>query len=264
MVGPDEFKMQLHYEKTGSGFPVIILHGLFGSSDNWRTIAKNLSSLFLVVSVDQRNHGRSPHDPQMSYELMAGDVADLMHAQGWQSAYIIGHSMGGKTAMELALRQPDKVDKLVVVDIGPREHPLRHDHILDALLGIDLNSFGTRHAIGESLATAIPDRDVVRFLLKSVGRDATGRFRWLIGLKEIAANYSAIAAGIAKGRSFQKPCLLVRGELSDYLRPEDEDAFRELFPMAEVRQISGAGHWVHAESPAEFTRVVMGFLQRVG
>jgi esterase len=252
--------MQLHHETIGTGPPVIILHGLFGSLDNWRSVAKDLAAAFQVISVDQRNHGRSEHHSKMSYPSMAEDIRELMDSLSMENASFIGHSMGGKTAMEFALRHPDRATRLLVVDIAPRAYSRRHDHILDALLSLDLDAFQTRQQIEEALASSISDRDVRRFLLKSVTRNSSGRFEWLIGLKEIEANYDAISEQIAPGREYDKPCLFIRGANADYVQPDDEPLIRELFPRATIRTISGAGHWVHAEAPMEFKRMAREFL----
>jgi pimeloyl-ACP methyl ester carboxylesterase len=252
--------LRLHFQSLGSGEPLIVLHGLFGSGDNWLTFARHFSSRFRVILPDARNHGLSPHAPEMSYEAMAADVSGLMAEQGIVSAHLLGHSMGGKTAMELALSNGERVQSLVVVDMAPRPYPPLHDQIIEALRGLDLGRYRDRRQIEEAMAEAIPDPIVRRFLLKSLGRDALGVFRWILGLEEIRDNYHRLSEGLEVGRSWTGPCLFVRGEKSDYIGDQDRTEILRLFPAAEIHTIPGAGHWVHADAPGLFQSVAGGFL----
>lgn len=251
--------MTLNHKVYGEGPPLIILHGLFGSLENWHYISGQLSDRFQVIAVDQRNHGRSPHHPQMNYRVLAEDIRQLIEQRGIQSANVLGHSMGGKAAMRLTLDHPECVLRLVVVDIAPRQYEPSHRHILEALRGLELSRFQTRLEMDEALAGAIPEPAVRQFLLKSVSRDEHG-FRWRMNLEALAANYSEITAGLVAGKSSDIPALFVSGEQSDYIRPEDHALIRGLFPRATFRVIPGAGHWVHAESPAAFLQSVIDFL----
>jgi pimeloyl-ACP methyl ester carboxylesterase len=254
--------MRLHFESFGAGFPVVILHGLFGSGDNWLRFARELEPNHRVVLPDHRNHGRSPHAGTMTHAEMAQDVRELMQHLGLAEAHVIGHSLGGKTAMQMALDHPELVRSLVVVDIAPRKYEGKHDAILDALLGLDLGSLSSRQEIEIALAPAIPDLQVRRFLLKGIERTAEG-FRWRMGIREIADNYSTLSEAVSGERAYEGPCMFVRGELSTYLLPGDEPGIRSLFPKAEFATVAKASHWVHADNPEGFNEAVLGFLEQV-
>jgi esterase len=252
--------MRIHFQSYGHGDPLIILHGLFGSLENWHSISQKLAPDFQVLPVDQRNHGRSPHVAEMSYQLMSEDLKEFVVEQKLGAVHLLGHSMGGKTAMLLALTYPESVQKLVVVDIAPRAYSERHREILSALSSLDLSSFKSRAEMESQLASSIPDLAVRRFLLKSVKRDEAGAFYWQMNLPAIEANYARLSEEIASQRPFEKPTLFIRGERSNYIRDEDLPAIKKLFPRVEHCKIAGAGHWVHAEAPEAFLRTVREFL----
>jgi pimeloyl-ACP methyl ester carboxylesterase len=252
--------MQLHYKESGQGRAVILLHGLFGSSDNWYSVAQRLAEQFHVYMIDQRNHGQSPHSAQMDYPLMASDVDKFLTARGLESALVIGHSMGGKTAMQFALHFPQRVERLVVADMAPRAYASGHDKIFAALLALDLPKFQTRGEIEEALAPEIPNQVLRRFLLKNLGRGSTGEFFWKINLQDIAKNYWRLREPVAGDAPFTKPVLFIRGGKSEYIRPEDESLIHEWFPAAQIQTIPDASHWVHADKPEEFLRLLLGFL----
>jgi esterase len=252
--------MRLHYRQLGQGEPLVLLHGLFGSADNWFSVAPKLAEKFHVIAADLRNHGQSPHDAKMNYPLMAADVDELFAACCITSASVVGHSMGGKVAIELALDFPQRVKELVVADIAPRAYSRSHDNILDALLALNLASFKSRQDIEHALAAAIPSLSLRRFLLKSVGRDDDGRFFWKMNLHGIAANYGSLCEPVGGGTSFARPALFVRGGKSDYITLADEAEIRQQFPVATIQSIPAAGHWVHADAPQEFTRLLLDFL----
>jgi esterase len=252
--------MQLHFKASGRGRAVILLHGLFGSSDNWHFIASRLAEDFRVFALDHRNHGLSPHSAEMNYPLMAADVEKFFAARGLESAAVVGHSMGGKTAMQFALQFSQRVEKLVVADMAPREYAPAHDQIFAALLALDLAAFQTRPQIEDALAPAIPSLVLRRFLLKNLGRDAAGRFLWKINLRDITESYPRLRQPVSHSRPFAKPTLFIRGGNSKYVNPEDEPLIRELFPQAQIQTIPGAGHWVHADQPDEFLRLLLEFL----
>lgn len=252
--------MRLHVQTYGRGFPLIILHGLLGSQDNLATVSRGLSEERLVVGVDQRNHGRSPHSAEMTYPVMAEDIGELMDEAGFASADILGHSMGGKTAMEFALRCPGRVRHLVVVDIAPRAYAPSHLRILEAMLALDPARFAHRAEAEEALLAEIPDRRVCQFLLKNLTRDANGRLQWRLGLKEISENYSNVNSALAESRVFGGAVRFIRGERSDYIRDEDFELCRGFFPAATFSTVRGASHWVHADAPAEFLHIVRQFL----
>jgi pimeloyl-ACP methyl ester carboxylesterase len=252
--------MQLHFKEHGQGRAVILLHGLFGSADNWHLVALRLAEAFHVFSLDHRNHGQSPHSPEMDYPVMAADVDRFCAARGLDSARVIGHSMGGKTAMQLALHFPQRVEKLIVADMAPRAYASAHDKIFAALLALDLPKFQHRAQIEAALAPEIPNPVLRRFLLKNLGRAAAGGFFWKMNLRDIAQNYWRLCEPVAGPAPFAKPVLFIRGGKSKYLQPEDAPLIREWFPAAQIRTIPAAGHWVHADQPDEFLRLVLDFL----
>ena len=252
--------MQLHFEKFGNGPPLIVLHGLFGSLENWRPLNYRFAQRFEVFAVDQRNHGCSPHSPEMTFTAMADDLRELLDENRLVSAHVLGHSMGGKTAMRLALLHPNRVKKLVVVDIAPRAYPPSHRDLLDSLLGLQLNHFETRQHVEDALSSQIPDLAVRRFLLKNLSRDDAGRLVWRLGLHELAANYNHLLEPVATDQVFEGPALFLRGEQSEYVNEADLPLIRRLFPKGVLRGIPGAGHWVHAEQPEAVAEAVLSFL----
>ena len=243
------------------GPPLVILHGLLGASGNWHTLSRNVfSEQFRVFALDQRNHGRSPHAAPHTYDAMAADLVAFLDRHGLASAHVLGHSMGGKTAMEAALAYPDRIDRLVVADIAPKAYPPHHQGLLDALDAIDPTAYQTRDAIDEDLARDVPSWPIRQFLLKNLTHDPDTGYRWQMNLDAIRAGYEAVAAALPGGRTFAGPTRFVRGGASDYVQPDDLPAIRALFPEAEVITLEGAGHWVHAEAPRAFGQVVMEFL----
>jgi esterase len=253
--------MELHFETQGRREPLVILHGLFGSLDNWRTISSKLAPHFKVLTVDQRNHGQSPHSFDMNYEVMADDIEELLRSQRLKSAYILGHSMGGKTAMQLALRYPEVVGKLIVADVAPRTYPPRHLKIILGMLSLDLNRFHSRREMEAALAPAIADVGTRQFLLKNVGRNAERGFYWKLGLEELKHNYDRLIEPVSARKAFQGPTLFIRGEKSDFLVENDFELIKPLFPNARLKVIPGAGHLLHVENPSAFLATVLEFLQ---
>jgi esterase len=252
--------MRLHFHAQGQGPSLIILHGLFGSSDNWLPIARTLSGRFRVFAVDQRNHGRSPHSGEMNYRLMADDLAEFMDAQGLERASVLGHSMGGKTAMRLAQLHPARIEKLAVADMAPRAYPPAHERIYKALLSLHPAAFRSRPDVGRVLASEIPDEALRLFLLKMLGRRADGTLFWQTGLRELHANSGHLRAALPETPAFQGPALFIRGEESDYVRDDDIPTIRRLFPQATIRTVMGAGHWLHVDAPDAFCRDLRAFL----
>jgi pimeloyl-ACP methyl ester carboxylesterase len=252
--------MQLHFKQLGQGEPLVLLHGLFGSADNWFGVAPKLAEKFHVLIPDLRNHGHSPHHAEMDYPLMAADVEKFFVAQKLTSACVIGHSMGGKVAMQFALDFPARVKKLVVVDMAPRAYQRAHDHIFEALLELDLAAFQTRPQIEAALAPKIPSLNLRRFLLKNLGRTDDGKFIWKLNLRGVAENYSRLGEVLNAGQPFAGPTLFLRGGKSNYLTAADEPEIRRLFPATQIQTIPAAGHWVHADAPEGFLRLVLDFL----
>jgi len=256
--------MQLHFQSEGRGEPVVILHGLLGSLDNWRTVSGQLAGHFLVLAADLRNHGRSPHSPEMDYALMAEDLRELLDREGLARVRLLGHSMGGKVAMEFALRHPHRVQRLVVADIAPRAYPPRHQAIFDALLAVDLATCSTRHEVETALAPRLPDRALRQFLLKSITRRPDGALAWKFNLRAIRDHYHDLYAALPEGRVCPAPALFIGGGASDYLTEADATPIRRLFPDARFHTTPGAGHWLHIEAPAAFLEVVLGDLKVPG
>jgi esterase len=254
--------MTLHFNAYGSASSpaLIILHGLFGSSDNWHSFAQKFGEHFRTFTLDARNHGRSPHSEQFDYHAMAADVAEWMRQQHISSAFLLGHSMGGKTAAMTALLYPELVDKLVVVDIAPRSYKAHHDQVFDALTSLDVEAFQYRKDIDEVLSRKIPEVSVRQFLMKNLARDEAGRFRWKMNLGVIEKNYARINEELPQEYQFHRPTLFIRGSNSEYIQMDDLPLMHKLFPQAEITTIAHAGHWVHIDAPEDFTRTVLEFL----
>jgi esterase len=252
--------MQLNFQSYGNGEPLIILHGLFGSLKNWDAISRKLAAHFRVLAVDQRNHGRSPHDSRMDYPTMAADVSELLDACQLPRAHVLGHSMGGKTAMTFALRYPQQCARLIVADIAPRAFPPHHAGILEALMGLDLDSLKTRKEIEEALAGAIPDLGLRRFLLMNLEQGVGGSFSWRMGLAEIHEAYESLGERVSGTLTSTGPALFLRGETSDYLLDDDLPQILSMFPQARLKTVRSAGHLLHVENPTEFLQAVADFL----
>lgn len=249
----------LFSREFGQGNPVLILHGLFGFSDNWQTIAKGLTTNHLVLTPDLRNHGRSPHTDSHTYPEMAEDVLAFMHDHWMFHGQVIGHSMGGKVAMQLALTHPDAVEKLVVIDMEPFQADDNHSGIFEALLGLDLSKITSRQEAEAYLAERIKDFGTRQFLLKNITREDDGSFTWKMNLPVLWKHYQDILAPVS-GNPFDKPTLFIRGGRSNYIKPEEIPLIKPLFPQAEVVTIENAGHWVHADQPQELLRILHDFL----
>lgn len=252
--------LPLYFRKYGSGRPLIILHGLFGSSDNWHSNAQVLGNQFNIFTVDARNHGLSPHCDKMTYQLMAQDVADFMQSQKLESAFLMGHSMGGKTAMVVTDQFPQLVEKLIVVDIAPKIYEPQHLELLDAMEKLDVQNCSNRKELDQSLKSAIPNPAVRQFLLKNVKRNAADEFFWQLNLAAIRENYENLNVTTIPAKPVEVPTLFIRGGKSDYILPEDEEVIRSNFLNAKIKTIPGASHWVHTDAPEEFVRVVTKFL----
>lgn len=253
--------MKLFFREVGQGQPIVILHGIFGSSDNWLTQARMMSSEYRVLSVDLRNHGQSPHDETFDYQSMVGDLADFIDEHQLVDPIIIGHSMGGKVSMNFALAHPDKLSKLIVVDIAPRAYNLEHYVILDGLKAVPIDTITSRGEADEVLAAFVPEPDVRQFLLKNLQRKPEGGFAWKINLPVIDKNLPKIGYDLQYEGTFTKPTLFVAGEKSKYIRDKDEARIKEVFPNAEIKYMD-TGHWVQAEKPQEFVDLVTGWLKK--
>jgi pimeloyl-ACP methyl ester carboxylesterase len=238
---------------AGEGSPVVLIHGLYGSSRNLGAIARALSATHRVLSLDMRNHGDSPHDPVVDYDTMAADVHETLQAAGLSRTAVLGHSMGGKIAMRLALRHPDMVSRLVVADIAPVQNPPNFDEYTRAMLALPPTV--SRMEADAILAPAIPDKAVRMFLLHNF-RSGAG---WRIGLPEIAASLPDIEAWPPIAESYAGPTLFVTGARSGYVLPEHRPAIQALFPAVRFVAIKDAGHWLHSEQPAAFLATITPF-----
>ena len=253
--------MNLHYECSGKGSPLIILHGLFGSLDNWRTMSRKLSSHFQVFSIDLRNHGKSPRSDTFNYQLMTEDLKVFVNRHSLYPVCLLGHSMGGKVAMQFAVTWPGLIEKLVVVDISPKDYQPRHAEILQRLLSINLNHYSERMEMDKALSVTIPDYATRQFLLKNMVQTNNGGFAWRFNLKSIARHYGDIIKGIDGDICCDKPTLFLKGERSDYMQKEDLVKIYRLFPHARMAIVPNAGHWLHMDAPTEFLTAVLEFLQ---
>ncbi len=253
--------MKLFYRELGEGNPIIILHGLFGSSDNWLSIAKILSESFKVYSIDQRNHGQSPHNEEFNYSVMAEDLKDFIETNNIKNPIIMGHSMGGKTAMEFAVNNPDSWSKLIVVDIAPKAYPVHHDKILEGLKSLDLKTLSSRGEADRQLSEYVPQLGVRQFLLKNLARGMDG-FEWKINLTVIANNIEKMGEGLSKTLRIEKPVLFINGQNSDYITPQDKGLLEKAFPSSELVTIPDAGHWVHSEQPDVFLNTIRNFINQ--
>ena len=238
---------------------MIILHGLFGTLDNWQTLARQWADDLMIFAVDQRNHGRSPHTDAFDYQLLAEDIRDFMESQFMHRAHLLGHSMGGKAAMQVALEYPDQVDRLVVVDMGVRGYPGGHEEIFKALFALDLVNVKSRKAADAFLAARIEDAGVRQFLLKNLTRNKAGGYAWKANVQALHDNYAHILAPIS-GTPFEGPTLFIRGAESRYVQDQDIPTLQQLFPNSRVETVADAGHWVHAEQPEAVYRLVRDFL----
>jgi esterase len=253
--------LDLNYKSFGQGDPIIILHGLFGTADNWQTVGKKLAEHYTVYLVDQRNHGRSPHHPQMTYVDMAEDLHHFMEAHWIFKAHIIGHSMGGKTAMQFAWMYPDMVEKLIVVDIAPKAYPGGHEEIFRALQKLDLSQAESRSDAEEALKADISSLGIRQFLLKNLSRKKEGGYQWKMNLDALWGHYDDILAQPPHKGEYTGPALFIRGGKSHYIQEADEALIQKEFPGAKVATVEEAGHWVHAEAPKALLQQVHTFLK---
>ena len=257
--------MDLFFRQYGTGKPLIILHGVFGISDNWVTFARKMADKYEVFIPDQRNHGQSPHDPTFNYFALCADLSDFIEKHEIDNPIILGHSMGGKVAMHFALENPDMLKGLIVADISLRTYnrQYRHLEMIDAMLNVDFAKAETRQDIAEQLKQQIRDKRTRLFVMKNVyRREHGGQFAWRLNLEAINRNIDKIFEGISSTNLFTKPALFIRGGNSDYVRYEDFDRIYRNFPRADIKTIEGASHWLHAEKPEEFYEMVNIFLQR--
>lgn len=251
--------MKLHFQEYGEGPPLIILHGLFGMLDNWHTVSRILGERFRVYALDQRNHGRSPHSVEFNYPVMAADVRDFIAEHNLPTCFLLGHSMGGKTAMWTALSYPQLIERLVVIDISTRAYPSLHDSILDALDSVPLSDMKSRQDVDHALSAQIAEAPVRQFLMKNLARREDGAFRWKMNLPVISSQYGEIMKGVDIDAVYSKPTLFVRSRRSSYISDRDTVEIRKFFPSSTFVDFD-TGHWVHAEAPGQLTTTVAEFL----
>lgn len=256
--------MELHFKETGSGPPLIILHGLFGMSDNFASIANELGRDFHVFIVDQRNHGRSGHSPIFNYEAMSDDLLEFMENRGLESTSLLGHSMGGKTLMQFAFDQPERVDRLIVADISPaaRNNRDQHQGLIDVMLGLDLTKYRSRVEVAYAIEDKVPSFRVRQFLLKNLYWKDKTTLGWRMNLDVINDNLDEVFREVKPAGIFKKPSLFLSGELSDYIREADIDLIKKMFSDVTFKTIAGGTHWLHADKPEAFISAVMSFLLR--
>lgn len=251
----------LHSNIIGEGKPLIILHGFLGMGDNWKTLSKRFdTSGYQVHLVDQRNHGHSFHDEAFDYEVMAEDLKKYCEAHTLSSIELLGHSMGGKTAMLFATLYPTMVEKLIVADISPRFYPVHHDAILEGLSALDFSKLESRGDADEVMAKYVSDFGTRQFLLKNLYWKEKGLLALRMNLEVLKAKVYEVGEALPLHSKFEKPTLFLRGDKSEYLTSTDESLIKQHFPMATIKTISNAGHWLHAENPDDFYNEVINFL----
>ncbi len=252
--------MDLFYRTRGEGEPLVLMHGLFGSLDNLGALVRGLEDSYKVIAVDMRNHGRSPHDDGMTYPLMANDIRRVLDRENVESAYVFGHSMGGKAAMQLALSALGRVKKLIVGDIAPVQYGTHHSRILEGMAEVACMAPDNRKGAQEILQAFESEPAVLSFLLTNWRKQDDGIWGWRLNLNAITKEYAHIASRL-DGTPYDGPTLFIRGGNSDYITAEHRDEILSLFPKADVRTIEGTGHWFHAEKPDLTLRIIKRFIE---
>lgn len=252
--------MKLNYAEQGSGDAVILLHGMFGSLSNLGVIARTLVDRYRVISVDLRNHGESPHAAVMSLSTMAADIVELMDDLGLSRAILIGHSLGGKIAMQVALTNPERVNALVVADIAPVTYQNIENPALVGLVRLSQTALENRSAADSLMANYVDDAVTRGFLLKNLYRKSDGNFGLKLNVPAIVENYGTELVAAPRGDSYNGPTLFLKGETSAYIQAKHEPIIRKMFPRCQLSVVAGAGHWLHAEQPDAVTRLIATFL----
>lgn len=253
--------MKLHSNILGKGKPMLILHGFLGMNDNWKTLGNDFADAgFEVHLIDQRNHGRSPHSDVFNYLELAKDVKEYIDHHGLKNVILIGHSMGGKTAMTAASLFPHLVEKLIVVDIAPKYYPPHHQQILEGLTAIDEAALTSRGDADDLLGKYIREKAVRMFLLKNLYWKTKERLGLRLNLDALKKNIEELGQGLPDDYRFNRPTLFIKGEKSNYINSEDEELIKKHFPLANIVSIKGAGHWVHAENKDAFFDTVINFV----
>ena len=254
--------MKLNFKEYGNGKPLVILHGLFGSLDNWFSLAKAFSDKHHVYLVDQRNHGQSPHTETHTYEEMADDLLGFFEEHGLEDAILIGHSMGGKSAMTFAAEHSNLLEKLVVVDMGVKQYPVHHDLIIRAMQALDLHNISSRSEAEEELQHLLDEEEsTIQFLLKNIYRqkqeDGSTNYAWRFNLDVLAEDIEEMGLPVLKGSNTE--ALFLYGTQSKYVLESDKPEILSLFPNATFKSLN-TGHWVHAQDPEGFVAAVKAFI----
>lgn len=254
--------MNLFYRQVGEGQPIIILHGIFGSCDNWLTTSKSIADKgYTIYAIDQRNHGRSPHSDVFDYEALAADLMEFIEMHQIHQPILMGHSMGGKTVMNFAMRYPNTFSKLVIVDMATKFYPIHHSQILKGLATIDLANLKTRNEADEILSRFEPSLGVRQFLLKNLYKNESSQFDWRINLPVISNNIALVGNAVPDLRVVTEPTLFMRGQKSNYVLDRDIPDIQKLFSNAVFDTVEGAGHWIQAEQPEGFLKSLITFLE---
>jgi len=253
--------MQLFHKEFGSGKPLVILHGLFGFSDNWQSHAKYLSSYYRVILFDLRNHGRSSWSDNHTYENMALDVAESLDHLSIDKACFIGHSMGGKVLMHMGLNHGSYIDKMIVVDMGTKSYPMHHQDVIKAIQSVNIENVTARSQVNEMLKPLLSSEGLRQFLLKNLYWKEKGVLAWRMNVKTLVESMQEILSVLPSGEVLHES-LFIRGGLSNYILDEDVDLIQNQFPNSDLLTIEGAGHWVHAEASEAFIESTLSFLLR--
>lgn len=266
--------MELFFRKTGTGTPLVILHGLYGSSGNWMSMVKLLDKHFEIYIPDQRNHGRSPHSDEFNYSLLTQDMYDFFMQNKISKAVLLGHSMGGKAAMHFAKEHKELISSLIVVDIAPKNYSssvspesLAHVYIIKVLNQLNLSNIKNREEADEILSRSLHQKELRSFLLKNLLRNKEGHYEWALNLYSIQNNFGNIAGGFSPEtwdhvKITDIPVLFIKGELSTYISEKDFSLIYKYFPEAVIKTIEGTTHWLHAEKPEQFAKEILSFVFR--
>lgn len=254
--------MLLHSNILGQGKPFIFLHGFLGMGDNWKSLGAKFSELgYETHLVDQRNHGRSFHSDDFNYDLMVQDLKSYIGEHQLKDIILLGHSMGGKTAMLFAVEYPELVEKLIIADISPRFYPIHHDAILNGLSSLDFDILESRGEADETMKRYVPDFGTRQFLLKNLYWETKEKLALRMNLESLKENMGEVGEALPTHSKFEKDTLFLRGDKSEYISLQDESIIKTHFPKAKIETISNAGHWLHAENPTEFFEAVNEFLK---
>jgi esterase len=256
--------MQLNYKVIGEGFPIVILHGLFGMLDNWQSIGKKLADQgYMVYLLDQRDHGKSPFTSAFNYKILADDLAHFMHENWLYKAHIVGHSMGGKTAMQFCFDNEDMVAKLIIVDVWNKTYKGGHEIIFDAMRTIDIGTTESRDVIYNHLKNYALDEGTVQFLLKNISRKKESGYEWKMNLPLLESAYQNILSNVGEDNQVTNvDALFIRGANSAYIKDEDFADVKKQFVNASIITIPNAGHWVHADQPALLLNAILEFIKQ--